>query len=195
MRVNHSLKHTARMLGLAAAVVWAPMAAARAAALPWADAPLNYTVVAQDLRPLLTDVGAKLGVAVQISDGVSGQVHGRLPATPARTFLDNLSKVYGLVWYYDGATLYVSTAAETASKLLPLGNVGVDQLSQALDQLGLADSRWPLRGAGDSRIVMVSGPPHYVAAVEQTLEALTQQQHPQGSAIALFHGQVQGLRS
>ncbi len=190
-----SLRKLACSALLASALAAAPLAAPHAAPIPWANQKLNYTVVDQDLRDLLVEVGSKLNVPVQLTDTVKGHVHGRLPATRARAFLDNLCKVYGLVWYFDGATLSVSTEAESSSKLLTLGNVDAGQLRGALDQLGLADQRWPLRGDDDSHLVMVAGPPHYIASVEQTLAAITQQQRPQAGSVAVFHGRVADGRS
>lgn len=138
----------------------------------WPDRPLSYAVVDQDLRDLLIDVGSKLGVRVSVSDAVHGRVHGRLPPAPPREFLDRLASIYGFDWYFDGGALNVSSASEASSRLLSLGSVPPATLIAALNDLGIADRRWPIRDSQDAGVALVSGPPRYTALVEQTLEAL-----------------------
>jgi type III secretion protein C len=154
------------------ALIYASGGPVSAATPPWPDRPLSYAVVDQDLHDLLIDVGGKLGLRVSISDAVRGRVHGRLPPAAPREFLDQLASIYDFDWYFDGGTLFISSASEVGSKLLNLGPVPPATLIATLDELGIADQRWPIRSSHDAGIALVSGPPRYTALVEQTLEAL-----------------------
>lgn len=165
---------------------------AAAIPLPSADRPVAYTVVEQDLREVLAEVGRQFGLRVSISEAVHGRVHGRLPPAPLAGFLDRLADIHGFDWYFDGGTLHVSGTGEATSKVLTLGPVGFGQLTRTLAALGIADPRWPLRGSPDARIAFADGPPRYLQLVEQALAALM----PRGDAVSsvrVFRGAANSL--
>lgn len=162
----------------------------RAARVPWSDEPLAYTVVDQELRELLAEIGVRLGVSVRVSDAVKARVRGRLPAAPPREFLDRLASIYGFEWFYDGGVLWVSAVSESQSRILQLGPVPFEQVAATMDELGLSDTRWPLRGSSQAGIVMVNGPPRFLTMAEQVLTALQQRAH----GPVLFRGKTVSAR-
>ena len=160
-----------------------------AAPVPWNNEPFSYTVVDQDLRDLLGELGARMGVSVRVSDAVKARVRGRLPPAPPQEFLKHLAAIYGFEWFYHGGTLWVSASSENQTKLLRLGPVEFNQLANTMQDLGVSDERWPLRNSSDAGIVMVNGPPRYVAMTEQSLTALQQRAQPtQTEGVKVFHG-------
>lgn len=170
-----------------AAVLLSP-AAAQATPLPDSQRVISYSVVDQDLRAVLTGIGAQLGLRTEISTRVQGQVHGRLPRATARVMLDRLASLYGFDWYCYDRTLFVSTYDEAVSKVQPLGPVSTGELMQTLDELGVSDERWPVRAARASDVVAVDGPPHYAALVDQTLAALEQGAKAGVTEVHVFRG-------
>ena len=166
---------------------------AQAAQVPWSEEPLTYTVVDQDLRDLLTEIGTRVGIRVRVSDAVKGRVRGRLPPAPPREFLAQLATMYGFEWFYDGGTIWVSAPSESLTRMMQLGAVPLDQVVTAMDELGLSDTRWPLRGSGEAGIVVVNGPPRFVVMAEQALAALQQRARPPvANDIRVFRGQSSG---
>jgi type II secretory pathway component GspD/PulD (secretin) len=184
----------ATVLGLLACA-----AGARAAEPNWPGEKLAYTVIDEDLRDVLADLGNRIGVPVNVSQAVRGHVRGHLPDAPPRQFLDNLAAMYGLNWYYDGGTLYVTRASEQSSRLVTLGPVQLADLTSTLDQLGVSDARWPVRGAADGGVAIVSGPPRYVQLVGETLQNLIDRAKPKpdeaAAQVRIFHGVVTGRSS
>lgn len=178
-----------------------PIAGADQPVAAWELRSFDYAVIDQELRDLLSEFGRHVGLAVTVSDQVRGRVRGRLPPLPPRLFLERLAAVHGFDWYVDGTTLHVSAAAEARSLLLDLNQVAPAALEAALRQLGVLDARWPLRAAnGGTNLALVSGPPRYVALVEQTLAALVRRpRQPDGSAqpqtapvnIRIFRGRTE----
>jgi type III secretion protein C len=160
---------------------------APAAAPPWPDKAYPYVVVDQDLVAVLTEFGQNMGTPVQVSDTVHGRVIGRIPPMPPRAFLDRLASQYGFNWYYDGSTLAIAANSELVERTLPLGKTSFDALNADLDRLDISDSRYRLRHAEGSDLVMVAGPPRYAQLVEQTLNSLNKE-HP--SAVKLYLGDV-----
>ena len=193
-REDFRLKRTAVWL-LSAVVLAAavPAGLGQAAEVPWPDEPLAYTVVDQELRDLLAEIGTRLGVRVRVSDMVKARVRGRLPPAPPREFLARLASVYGFEWFYDGNTIWVSVPSESQTRMMQLGPVPFEQMATTMDELGLSDERWPLRGSEQAGVVVVSGPPRFVAMAEQALAALQQRARPPVSGdIRVFRGQSAG---
>ena len=175
---------------MAAAVLLLAMPeAALPAPLPPMDGVVTYTVVDQELRDVLVEVTRQSGLRVNISDGVRGRVRGRLPSAPFPEFLDRLATMYGLDWYFDGSTVFISAAGEAVSKMLPLGSVDPAQLTQTLAALGISDQRWPLRAAADAKVMIVDGPPRYLQLVEQTVGALSRRSEAVAK-VNVFRGSV-----
>ncbi|GJE06788.1 MULTISPECIES: hypothetical protein [Methylobacterium] len=175
--------HRPRGLVLAAPLLAAPLAAllalavaaplpAGAAVLKLSDKPYSYTVIDQDLSAALQEFGSNVGIKVNISPEVKGRIQGRMPEGTAQAFLDRLATSYNLEWYFDGSVLFVTSAKESRTQLLVLSPIGYEDLTGALDALQISDARFPLRPSPGKAVVMVSGPPRYVALVEQTLAGL-----------------------
>jgi len=143
-----------------------------AAPLTLPDTLYRYTVIDQDLAAALQEFGANLGLKVSISPEVKGRIQGRIPDGTPRAFLDRLAAIYNLEWYYDGGVLFITSAKENRTQLLVLNPIGFDAFASALDALRINDSRFPLRTTPGKNVAMVSGPPRFVALVEQTLAGL-----------------------
>ena len=189
-RKDSRLSRTAGLLLGAALFLAALPGPARAAPVSWPDEPLAYTVVDQDLRDLLAEIGARLGVRLRVSDAVKARVRGRLPPAPPREFLARLASIYGFEWFYDGGTIWVSAPSESQTRMMQLGPVAMEQMTAAMDELGLSDPRWPLLGSEQAGVVVVNGPPRFVAMAEQALAALQQRARPPvANDIRVFRGQ------
>ncbi|WP_458097130.1 hypothetical protein [Roseomonas sp. WA12] len=164
----------------------------------WRTRPFDYAVVDQELKEVLVELGKRVGLNAVVSDGVRGRVRGRLARGTALETLDRLAAIYGLDWFTDGSTLHVSSVGEAVSRLVDLGGVPPQQLDSALRGLGVHDARWPIRSSDPALgLAMVSGPPRYVALVEQTLAVLARRPRPDGSPqteparIRVFRGRTE----
>jgi type II secretory pathway component GspD/PulD (secretin) len=149
-----------------------PVGHAQSFELKWPPGPYKYIVVDQDARDTLLEMGRQLNIPIKLSDQIKGRVQGPLPAATAEEFLKRVCESQGLVWYFDGSVLHISTEAELKTELIDLGQLPAKDLTHRLGQLGIADARYPLRTTGDVRIISVSGPPAYVALVRQTATAM-----------------------
>lgn len=144
----------------------------------WSTAPYDYVIVDQDLRSVLQQFGANTGLRLTLSDKVQGRVRGPLPSVPPREFFNNLTRQFGLDWTYDGSIISVSSTSEAQTQLLPLQGVGFDKLHKSLTDAGLLDLRFELRSPLGGDIVLISGPPRYLAIVQQVLAALAAEKTP-----------------
>ena len=133
----------------------------------------NYTVLNGDLADALRQFGDDVRLRMDVSDEVKGRIRGRVSASSPRAFLDLVTGLYGLDWYYDGYTLYLTSNKEGVTKVVevPGGNTG--SLQRALDAGKITDPRFPIRALPGSDRIMVSGPPRYVDLVTQTAAAMS----------------------
>jgi type III secretion protein C len=131
--------------------------------------------VDQELTVVLREFGQNLGLRVKLSPRVSGQVKGGLPRSSALTFLNTICQMYGLDWYFDGSTLHVTSVTEEVTRFLPARQETQAKLTEHLKKLSFYDDRFPLRSNPENTAMVVSGPPAYVAVIEQTLASMQRQ--------------------
>ena len=167
-RAGRALSLAALLGGVCLGVV-AYGGAEDARSIPW-KAP-TYTLVARnmDLRTALNAFAVAEGLSIVISDSVAGQFSGDFRDVPADEFLDKLATVHNFTWYYDGAALYLYSAGEIQTLLLDLQYMKAGEVRRMLGELGVEDSRFPIRTTSNDELIMVSGPPRYVAIVAETI--------------------------
>jgi type II secretory pathway component GspD/PulD (secretin) len=161
-----------------AATLPCPLPSALASEPNWPAGPFRYLVIDQDTRDVLQEFGNITNIPIAVSDEVRGHVRGPLPITTAENFLKRICENQGLVWYFDGTKLYISAASEIDSLMITLGPLRLQELSDRLDKLRIADTRYPLNTTQKADVILVSGPPRYLALVRQTYEAMKQAMIP-----------------
>lgn len=138
----------------------------------WQAQPYRYLVLDQDIRDTLTDFGRNLGLPITLTEAVQGRVRGQIQAATAGEFLDALARSNGLVWYFDGSILNISSDSELQTRVVPTAAGGGQLVVQEIERLGLRDPRFALRVSGDGSVITVSGPPAYIATVGQVATAI-----------------------
>lgn len=140
-----------------------------AADIPWKTP--AYTLVARgmDLRTALDTFAVAQGLSIVMSEGVHGAFSGDFKDVPSGEFLDRIATVHNLAWYYDGAALYIYAAGEIQTALIDLKYMKAREVRAMLAELGVEDSRFPLKTTSNDELIMVSGPPRYVALVAETI--------------------------
>lgn len=148
---------------------------ALAAELPLKKSRVNLTYQERPLRDVLRELFAAQGVPAVISERIAGNVTGRFTMS-ADEYFDNLSSVFGLMSFYDGAVVYVYAAGEAVSKVVNLRGVESERFRQTLREIGALDRRYMLRINEAEHLAQVSGPPRYVDVVEEVAAMLAEGQ-------------------
>ncbi len=140
---------------------------AEAAPIPW-KLP-KYTLVARDmdLRVALDTFAVAEGLSVVMSPAVAGVFSGDFKGVTPDAFLDKVATTHNLIWYYDGAALYVYGAGEISTLLIDLQYMKAGEVRAMLAELGVEDARFPLKTTSNDELIMVSGPPRYVSLVSE----------------------------
>ena len=143
--------------------------AIHAAPIPW-KLPA-YTLVARDmdLRMAIDTFAVAEGLSVVMSQSVAGTFSGDFKDASPDEFLDKIATLHNLIWYYDGAALYLYGSGEIATTLIDLQYMKAGEVREMLAELGVEDSRYPLKTTSGEDLVMVSGPPRYVTLVTEMI--------------------------
>ena len=143
--------------------------ACNAAPIPW-KLP-TYTLVARnmDLRVALDTFAVAEGLSVVMSPAVSGVFSGDFKDVPPTEFLNKIATTHNLIWYYDGAALYLYGSGETATMLIDLQYMKAAEVRSMLAELGVEDARFPLKTTSNDELIMVAGPPRYVSLVAELI--------------------------
>lgn len=187
------LLRQARGAGLA--VMVATLLASAGVALPasagnWQEEPYDYVVLDQDVRTALSEFGRNLGMPVVLTEAVKGRIKGRIMAATAGEFVDKLASGSGLTWYFDGSILHVSAHHELTTRVFEAGSLSGDAVSKRMQELGIADRRYPLRSAG--RNIVASGPPAFHALVDELVQRMRSEMAvvAEASRIWVFRGGI-----
>jgi type III secretion protein C len=157
---------TAAILALAAAPAsWA--------AGVWSDKKFVYRAEGKKLPEVFQDFAASQSLPVVVDAGVEGIVNASFDGLP-ENFLKAMSKTYGVIWYFDGVTLFVYPSRAMQSQVFRLRGYDQGQVKQMLSSFGMGDSRFPLRYNEAEQTVLVYGPPRHIELVASVLDTLEQ---------------------
>ena len=137
--------------------------------IPWKTPAYSLVARSMPLREALETFGTAQGISVVMSKAVAGTFSGSFKDVPAGEFLDRIATAYNLIWYYDGAALYVYASGEVQTFLLDLKYMKAGEVRALIKELGVEDTRFPIKTASNDELIMVSGPPRYVALVSEII--------------------------
>ncbi len=149
------------------------------AKLPENNKPFEYYAKGEPLRAVLASFASSYKIPVKISPAVNDVANGSFKSTTAEGFLNKVSKLYDLDWYYDGRVLHLSKNSETQSQLLTLSSLKPAQLEKMLKKAGMWDERFRWRQLSDKGVLYLSGPPRFVSLVSETAAFVEQQANDQ----------------
>ena len=139
------------------------------AGIPWKTPTYSLVARGMPLREVLDTFGVAQGMSVVMSGKVQGTLSGDFKGMKPADFLDRISTTHNLLWYYDGAALYVYGSGEITSSLMDLKYLKEGNIIMMLRELGLEDRRFPIRSSQNGELILVSGPPRYVELIGETI--------------------------
>ena len=147
----------------------------------WLSKQYGYVASNESLRSLLYDFGTTLGVPVIVSTRVStSSPTTGFPVMSAEDFLAEIHKRFGLLWVFDGTTLYLYDRAEAVRETLDFPFSQRDAFKSALDDAGIEGVPLNLLFLPAENSLQISGPPRFVEwgkEVAQELIARTPEEH------------------
>lgn len=173
-----SLTVTLTMRGLAwrlLGVIVTAFAIPATAAQPWPDSSFTYIADSQLLPEVLVRFGRIFGLEAQLSAAVassSAVVNGKLSTSTPTDFMNQIASAYGLTWFVQNGTLYVSRSNERVTRTLTPPGISASGLKKALTELGVLEPKFGWGEVAERGIVLISGPPSYVDLVLRSVVEL-----------------------
>ena len=137
--------------------------------LDWTEHQYGYYAQNKPLQEVIADFAANLELAVIISPQIEGMVSGDFPIMKAVDFLSMLAQVHHLMWFYDGAVLYVYSTKEIKEEIIPLPRKRVASLENAFKQLDILGTHYQWRAIPNQARIEISGPPRFVALTKEVI--------------------------
>ncbi|MFJ3007445.1 type III secretion protein [Pseudomonas fluorescens] len=136
----------------------------------WFAEPYPYVLVDQDLRSAFSEFSHQRGMMLVLSEKVRGRSRSNLRADSAGQFLRLLSEANHLSWYIDGNVLYVNAEDEIGTRLFTRASGDLHALQSWLKNLEVYGNPLAVRLSADGSELSVSGPPLYLARIQQHLD-------------------------
>ena len=130
--------------------------------LDWLNEPYGYLANNESLRSLLYEFGTALGVPVIVSTRISVIANDEIPLMPAEDFLAEVHSRFGLIWVYDGTTLYLYDGTETATETVEFPFARRDLFTSALDTVNMRGVPLNWIFLPGENALQLSGPPRFV---------------------------------
>jgi len=139
----------------------------------WDTKKFTYRAEGKKLPEVFQDFAASQSVPVVIEPGVEGMVNINFNGS-ANSFLKAVSKTYGVIWYFDGVSLYVYPSSAMQSQMFRMKGFDKEQVREMLTSFGLGDSRFQLRYNEAEKTMLVYGPPRHIELVSAVIDNLQQ---------------------
>ena len=137
--------------------------------MPWINKDAYSLISNNDsLKNVLTNFAKNYDTPVFISEKISGNVNGHFEKIEAQDFLQKISDVHGINWYYDGSVLYFYRNDEIENKIIQLDHIKPSTLRYNLHSLGIWDHQYNWRELANSGLIYLSGPPRMVEIISET---------------------------
>ena len=138
--------------------------------------PYTHYADDEDLTVILTNFARSQGLGASFSPGVVGKVSGRFDAVPPETFLKGMQAAFGVTWYRLGSTLYFYSESELSRTFITPRAMTAERLYQMLRQSALFAPQLPATLAPGGAMIVVSGPPTYLAQISAAVTAFEEAQ-------------------
>jgi len=158
-----------RFLRGAACALLVAACAAQAAPMPNGARPVSITAREQPIAAFLQNLFSAVDVPAAVSPQLAGSVNGSFSG-PAERVLRDVSRIYNLVSYFDGAVMHVVPASELATRTFALARPASDRIAREAAELGLPDTRNTLRTTGNGNLVAV-GTKRFVDQIDELARA------------------------
>ncbi|CAA6815705.1 MAG: Unknown protein [uncultured Thiotrichaceae bacterium] len=149
---------------------------ASAKKLDWSKVPYTHFSDQEPLRDFLTELAATQKTPIVISEKVDSVVSGYYREMPPEEIFLNVAKANGLLWYFDGDTLFVNREDELQTGSVSLSHASASEFTSSLERLGVLDHHYHWVSSDVDQMVYFKGPEQFVTAVLEMSKVLDKKQ-------------------
>ncbi len=132
----------------------------------------QVVVVRRRLSELVKAAGARSNLDVKVTRGVRAMVRDAVLPADLEKMLPVLSENHNITWYRMNRTVFISSTAESASRVIFLGYVGESQFRTALAEAGIDATNMQIEYLSHAKSISLTGPVSFLAQSELIAEAL-----------------------
>lgn len=133
---------------------------------------LDYFVVSQRVTHFLPLLSRDSGIRIEMTESVRGDLSKiRLRGSPEDVIAEISSRL-NLDWFDFNGVYYLSSKAESTTRLIRLGETSLVAAREALTEAGLNYDRFAFRTASGGSAIAISGPPKLLGMSEALIESL-----------------------
>ncbi len=140
--------------------------------LQWDDGVYTHYSDQEPLVSLLEALAASQNTPIIMSDKIETVVSGYYKKQSPKEIFLKVVKTNGLVWYYDGESLYVERENEMQTGSVSLTNISATQFTRSLERLGILDHHYQWTTSDVDNMVYFKGPEPFVTAVLEMSKVL-----------------------
>lgn len=145
---------------------------ANAKELHWDDGVYTHYSDQEPLVSMLEALAASQNTPIIMSDKIDTVVSGYYKKMSPKEIFLKILKTNGLVWYYDGESLYVEREDEMQTGSVSLTNISAAQFTRSLERLGILDHHYQWTTSDVDKMVYFKGPEPLVTAVLEMSKVL-----------------------
>lgn len=149
----------------------------------------RYRAVNRELTEALRAFAQDQRLNIVLDEKIESQTISEEVEMPPKDFLNYLTGKYGLVWYYDGTSIYIYRSDSLATRVFSLTSTTPSRMIETMKSLKLYSDRFPFRVLEDDGVVLAVGPPRMLEMTEfviRTLELRNQKTAANELTIAVF---------
>ena len=134
------------------------------------SAPVVY-IIEQHLPEVLRQAARRNGYEIKLTKRVRGVLKKTQLPIEINAMMEKIAPQFDLKWHYQNKQLFVSLGSESASRLIYLGKMDMEQLESAMKDAGIKGDKYELSYVEESNSVLVNGPVSYIANIELLAES------------------------
>lgn len=151
----------------------------------WKHTAYAYDARQTSLNTALGDFAKEFGMALDMP-AMDAVVDGRIRTSSPQAFLDRLGQEHHFQWFVYNDTLYVSPSSDQTTARIEVSSDAVDDMQQALTDLGLLDPRFGWGVLPDEGLVLVRGPAKYVDFIRDYSRKVEPQEKAEKQDVMVF---------
>ena len=145
---------------------------AYAAPLPWNDKPYSHYSDQEPLSEMMKTLAANQGTPITLSPKVNDVVSMHYKNRTSREIFNDLVKTYGLIWYYDGESVFIYKEEEARRGSVSMENMTPSEFSEALKRLEVLDDQFHWEVSEVDNVIYFTGPERFVSSVLSMAELM-----------------------
>lgn len=149
----------------------------------------RYHAVNRDLTEVLRGFAADQRLNLVLDPGIGSRTVSEEVEMHPTEFLDYITGKYGLVWYFDGTSLYVYRGDQLATHAFPLRYTTPERVAEVMKSLNAFTDRYPFRILEKENVILAIAPPRMLEIMKFVIQTLESKQKVAASAqisIAVF---------